>query len=269
MRKYFYTDGKEKFGPFSKEDLMSQNIPRNTKVWCYGMDNWTEMANIPELTEELSALPPEITLKTITKNSKENREPHHALKKSNRKNSTNKPFTIALLNKILIAFVVLVVASLLIHSAIKDRSKDKFYDEIVANSYETDENFNMYVDKFYRDLEYYGIFPRKPKTTTIKFSKLDELENTTHIHGISFGGGDDERIEVYINPSSWKQFNKPMRYYLIYHELAHDILNLEDLEPKPENAGKIMYPEISNYENKNMDDFIESFHALFEELSMK
>lgn len=267
MKNYFYTDGKEKFGPFSKEDLISQNIPRKTKIWCYGMENWTEMANIPELNEEISASPPEIIIKTITKISKESSGPQHVLKKSNSKNATKKPFTLTLLNKILIAFVVLVVVSLMIHSAIKDRTEDKFYNEIVANSYDANENFELYIDKFYRDLEYYGIFPRKPKATIIKFSKLDQIESTTHLHGISFGGGDPERIEIYINSTSWNQFNKPMRYFLMYHELAHDILNLEDLEPKPENAGKLMYPEISSYENINMDDFIESFHALFEELS--
>ena len=101
----------------------------------------------------------------------------------------------------------------------------------------------------------------------IKFSKLDQLDNTKHIHGLSFGSGDDDRIEIYINPSTWEQFNKPMRYFLMYHELAHDVLNLDDLEPKSWNEGKLMYPAISSYENKNMDDFIESTHALFEEQS--
>jgi hypothetical protein len=30
-----------------------------------------------------------------------------------------------------------------------------------------------------------------------------------------------------------------------------------------------MYPAISSYEKKNMDDFIESFHTLFEEEAKK
>ncbi len=55
----------------------------------------------------------------------------------------------------------------------------------------------------------------------------------------------------------------------MYHELAHDILNLDDLDNKPINEGKLMYPEISTYEKKNMDDFIESFHSLFEEHAKK
>ena len=96
-------------------------------------------------------------------------------------------------------------------------------------------------------------------------SRLDQLDNTTHIHGLSFGHNDDSRIEIYINPSSWKQFTRPMRYFLMYHELSHDVLNLDDLDIKPENEGKLMYPEISSYEMKSMDDFIESFHSLFKQ----
>ena len=53
----------------------------------------------------------------------------------------------------------------------------------------------------------------------------------------------------------------------MYHELAHDVLNLDDLEPESRNEGKLMYPYISSYEKKTMDDFIESTHALFEEQS--
>ncbi len=58
-----------------------------------------------------------------------------------------------------------------------------------------------------------------------------------------------------------------MRYFLMYHELAHDVLNLDDLEAKSLNEGKLMYPAISSYENKNMDEFIENSHALFEKES--
>ena len=78
-----------------------------------------------------------------------------------------------------------------------------------------------------------GIFrnlPKKPTRTIIKFAKLDQLDNTTHIHAMSFGYDDDSLIEIYINPSTWNKFSKPMRYYLMYHELAHDVLNLDDLE---------------------------------------
>ena len=60
-----------------------------------------------------------------------------------------------------------------------------------------------------------------------------------------------------------------MRYFIMYHELTHDILNLNDLKYLPENEGKLMYPELENYNEKTMDDFIESSHKLFEKILNK
>ena len=244
MGKYFYTDGKEKYGPYSIEELRSQPISRTTKVWCYGMDQWTELFQVAELSNVLNSIPPEL-----------NTQPSKEIKKS------------SAFSKWVIAIIVIVIILLLGYVVIQNQSEVNQYNEIVANSYDSDEDFDMYVQKFYRDLEFYGIFPKKPKVQIVKFSKLDQIDNTTHIHGLSFGRGDDDRIEIYINPSTWKEFNKPKRYFLMYHELAHDVLNLDDLEFKSWNEGKLMYPAISSYENKNMDDFIESAHALFEKQS--
>ena len=111
--------------------------------------------------------------------------------------------------------------------------------------------------------------PKKPKVKIIKFSRLDQLDDTTHIHGMSFGINNDDLIEIYINPSSWESFNKPMRYMLMYHELAHDLLNLEDLAPTGSNNEKfLMYPHMSDFRNLTMDEFIESYQKVFLEYSL-
>ena len=263
MSKYFYTDGTKKFGPFSKNELRNQKISRSTKVWCYGMENWIELSEIPELNDVITSIPPDIKINNISAKLNETKP---VINQTNNKPplTNKKPSN---LGKWLIGTVVVIFISFLVYSSIRNQSEVNLYNEIAANSYESDENFEMYVEKFYRDLEFYGIYPKKPKTTIIRLSKLDQLDNTTHIHGLSFGSEDDDKIEIYINPSTWKSFNKPMKYFLLYHELAHDILNVDDLEATSYNEGKLMYPEISSYENKNMDDFIESAHALFEEQS--
>jgi preprotein translocase subunit SecG len=147
--------------------------------------------------------------------------------------------------------------------------KRVLYQKIVTSAYDTDVDFNFYVEKFYRDIGVYGIFPKKPNKIIIKFAKFDYIDNATHYHGISYGKDDDDRIEIYVNPSTWEKFNKPMRYFLMYHELAHDVLNLDDLEDTPINKGKLMYPAIASYESKTMDDFIESSHTLFKEVASK
>lgn len=266
MRKYFYTDGVSKFGPFSKDELKSKELKRSTKVWYYGLEKWTEMSELSELGDIISTIPPELKpLNAPIENKIQNPEKKPAEKPLPVYSKPNK----SNLSRWIIGIAILIAISFVAIKLIQKQSEANLYKEIVANSYDGDVNFDIYVEKFYRDLELYGIFPKKPKTTIIKFSKLDQLDNTTHIHGLSLGHNDDSRIEIYINPSSWQQFTKPMRYFLMYHELAHDVLNLDDLDNKAINQGKLMYPEISSYEKKNMDDFIESFHALFEEHSKK
>lgn len=266
MRKYFYNDGVNKFGPFSKDELKSQNITRNTKVWYFGLEVWTELNKINELNDLFLAIPPELKpLNTPIKSKIELHENKYSVKSIQVHLKTKK----LKLSKWGIGIAFLVVITFIIIRIVQKQSEANLYKEIVAKSYDTDEKFDIYVEKFYRDLEFFGIFPKKPKITIIKFSKLDQLDNLTHIHALSLGHNDDNRIEIYINPSTWKQFTKPMRYFLMYHELTHDVLNLDDLEKKPINEGKLMYPEISSYEKKNMDDFIESFHTLFEEQSKK
>ncbi len=49
MKKYYYTNGKEKLGAFSLEDLKEENINRNTLIWFEGLDDWEEAKDIEEL----------------------------------------------------------------------------------------------------------------------------------------------------------------------------------------------------------------------------
>lgn len=266
MRKYFYTDGITKFGPYSKEELKAQNISRSTKIWYLGIENWTELSLIKELDDLKLVIPPDLN-KSNSKLDDKHKSNRFDYKK------TISSFIIIIKKyhkwKLLVGVVVFIIVILMIIGKFRSHTEQRLYKVIAANSYTADENFEIYIDKFYRDLEFFGIYPKKPLTTIIKFSKLDQLNNTTHIHALSFGSNDDERIEIYINPSSWKQFNKPMRYFLMYHELAHDILNVDDLDDKSSNEGKLMYPAISSYEKKKMDDFIESYQLLFKEESSK
>ena len=47
----------------------------------------------------------------------------------------------------------------------------------------------------------------------------------------------------------------------MYHELAHDVLNIDDLSDLPSNNGYI-----NTYEKIHMDQFIEASHELFDSL---
>lgn len=263
MIKYFYTDGIDKFGPFSKEELISQKITRKTKIWYLGLNEWTRLDEVESLNDIIIAIPPELqkteTNEKIEFQKLDNQLFEHSFKLKN----NSKVF------RWFLGITISILLSFIIWELIIKQSEVDLKQEVASNSYNTEENFDLYIKKYFRDLGYFGIYPKKPKVVIIKFSRLDQLDNTTHIHGLSYGINDDNKVEIYINPSSWLKFSKSMKYYLIYHELSHDILNLNDLEAIPENRGKLMYPELSSYENKNMDEFIESSHALFEEQSKK
>ncbi len=49
MKRYFYNDGTNRFGPCSIEELKAANIKPTTEVWENGMENWTAAINVEEL----------------------------------------------------------------------------------------------------------------------------------------------------------------------------------------------------------------------------
>jgi uncharacterized membrane protein YhaH (DUF805 family) len=63
MKKYFYSDGKEKQGPFSFEELKNENITRETLIWFEGLEDWIPAQDIKEIEEILQLIPPPIPSK--------------------------------------------------------------------------------------------------------------------------------------------------------------------------------------------------------------
>lgn len=49
MAQYYYTDGKERYGPFTIEQLQERNITPETLVWKEGMADWLPARQIDEL----------------------------------------------------------------------------------------------------------------------------------------------------------------------------------------------------------------------------
>ena len=60
MSKYYYTDGKERFGPFTLEELAAKNISRDTMVWMEGLTDWIPAGNLTELQSLFSAGGPQV-----------------------------------------------------------------------------------------------------------------------------------------------------------------------------------------------------------------
>ena len=61
MKKYFYSDGTNNFGPFTLEELREKNITRETKVWFQELGEWKRAGSVSELNELFKLAPPPIT----------------------------------------------------------------------------------------------------------------------------------------------------------------------------------------------------------------
>lgn len=60
MKKYFYSNGSEKQGPLSFEELKNENISPETLIWFEGLENWKPAKDIKLFDEIFRFLPPPI-----------------------------------------------------------------------------------------------------------------------------------------------------------------------------------------------------------------
>jgi hypothetical protein len=60
MKKYFYSNGQEKEGPVTLEELKQKDIQPKTLIWHEGLDDWKEAENVEELREIFELSPPPI-----------------------------------------------------------------------------------------------------------------------------------------------------------------------------------------------------------------
>ncbi len=49
MSQYYYTDGKERFGPYTLEDLRGKNLTSETLIWKEGLTDWVPAKTVSDL----------------------------------------------------------------------------------------------------------------------------------------------------------------------------------------------------------------------------
>lgn len=90
------------------------------------------------------------------------------------------------------------------------------YDLKKVNQYD----LNLMINIFLLDCENNNILVKRDKVVA-SFETLDG-----DLIGVSNGINNDSKIELKIDPKKWENSSVPKRWYLIYHELGHDVLNL-------------------------------------------
>jgi|LSQX01.3.fsa_nt_gb hypothetical protein len=73
MKKYFYSDGTNKFGPYTIEELKGMNITPHTLIWFQGLTDWRAANTFPELYEVyMPSTPPPVTITSSSFNEPRN-----------------------------------------------------------------------------------------------------------------------------------------------------------------------------------------------------
>lgn len=60
MKKYFYSDGTNNFGPFTIEELKEKGITRETMIWFQELGEWKKADTIQELNDLFALIPPPV-----------------------------------------------------------------------------------------------------------------------------------------------------------------------------------------------------------------
>jgi len=85
-------------------------------------------------------------------------------------------------------------------------------------------DYEAYIYKFLEDAKKnHNLNFDYTKNTILTISK--RLED--NIIAVALASNDDNKVVIAIDPESWQKASQPKRWYIIYHELGHDILNLD------------------------------------------
>ena len=125
--------------------------------------------------------------------------------------------------------------------------------ELGGNNLSTVNTFDLpaMVETFIKDCQENGILISKNKIQT-QFTLLP-----TGVVAIANGMNIDGKIMIDVDPVKWKDASPSKKWYVLYHELGHDFLNLKHGE-----GGKMMF----NYVDRDYtwDEFYEDKKYMFE-----
>ena len=110
---------------------------------------------------------------------------------------------------------------------------------------------------FIRDCKRNGIEINRNQIIKAEFVRKYSVKGAEEAVAIAKAMDNDKLIDIEIKDSYWDKSSKEKRWYILYHELGHDVLNLKHGE-----GGVMMftYPNKANY---SWEDFIRDRSTMF------
>jgi hypothetical protein len=120
-----------------------------------------------------------------------------------------------------------------------------------VNVYDLKEMVNLFLE----DCKLNNLNVPKVQNITSTFEPLED-----GVLALAFGMNKDNEIIIKVNPKEWSKATNEKRWYILYHELGHDVLNLEHGE-----GGKMMF----NFADKDYswDEFFTDKEYMFKSLN--
>ena len=122
------------------------------------------------------------------------------------------------------------------------------------NEYDLKAMINFFIDDYERNVNQKS-FSINRDNIDAKFTSLDENQLA-----VALGYDDDDNIVIRVDPVKWSKASKEKRWYILYHELGHDILNLDHGE-----GGKMMFNFVDR--DYTWDEFFEDRKYMFDYMS--
>ena len=147
---------------------------------------------------------------------------------------------------------------------IKNKNEDsKFLNKLIYKSFSEEirdvDDFTPIdmVEFFIRDCKRNGIEINNDQVIKAEFVREYSVDGADEAIAISKAMNDDELIDIEIKDDYWDKSSQEKRWYILYHELGHDVLNLKHGE-----GGVMMftYPNKTYY---SWEDFIKDRQTMF------
>jgi len=98
--------------------------------------------------------------------------------------------------------------------------------------------------------------------TNIYFQEIanEDIKEESNVLALALGMFDDCKVQIQVNPLTWYKVDHVRRLWIIYHELAHDVFNIEHHE-----GGPLMNPVIPGFIDET--DFLNAKDLLIQYVS--